>query len=146
MEFIADNYCFGCGQDNPYGLKLIFDWDGDKYYTDFYADNRYQSYKGVLHGGIISTILDELMARYLIEKGLGILTASMEVRFKKRVPTGITVRFMSWQKEKNRDIYIMAASVFLPEGEVAAEATAKFIRAGEFREIREAGKENEDYS
>ncbi len=140
MEFVDDNYCFACGQDNPSGLKLIFHRDGDVYYTDFFTDDRFQGYSGVLHGGITSTIMDEAMARHLTTRGLGILTASMEIRYRKQIPTGVNVRFEAWQKEQKRSIYVMAAKAILPGGEVAAVATAKFIRAGDINvEAREAG-------
>jgi acyl-coenzyme A thioesterase PaaI-like protein len=130
MDFGDNNYCFACGEDNPGGLRLKFHWEGDRYYTDFFTEQRFQGYNGILHGGITSTIMDEVMARHLTTRGFGILTASMELRYRKQIPTGITVRFEAWQKEQRRNIYIMASKAILPGGEVAAEATAKFMYAG----------------
>ncbi len=131
MEFVDDNYCFACGRDNPGGLKLSFHREGDRYCTDFFTAERFQGYSGILHGGVTSTIMDEVMARHLTTRGLGILTASMEIRYRKQIPTGINVRFEAWQKEQKRSIYVMAAKATLPGGEVAAVATAKFMRAGD---------------
>lgn len=130
MDFSDGNYCFACGGDNPCGLKLEFVRDGDLYCTDFYTDRRFQGYNGVLHGGITSTILDEVMARHLTTRGIGIFTVTMETRFKKMIPTGVTVRFEAWQKEQRRNIYTMAARALLPGGETAAESTAKFMQVG----------------
>ncbi|MBS4023756.1 MAG: PaaI family thioesterase [Dethiobacter sp.] len=130
MRFVDDNRCFACGEDNSCGLKLKFYWEDDKYYTDFYTEERFQGYNGILHGGITSTIMDEIMAQHLTVRGLGILTASMEIRYRKQIPTGVTVRFESWQKEQKRNIHVMAARAILPGGEVAAVATAKFMQSG----------------
>ena len=142
MDFEDNNYCFVCGEDNPAGLKLKFHWEGDSYYTDFYTEQHFQGYNGILHGGITSTIMDEVMGKHLTTRGLGILTASMEIRYRKRIPTGVTVRFEARQKEQKRNIYIMEASAILPGGEVAALATAKFIHAGVINNVaREAGSE-----
>jgi uncharacterized protein (TIGR00369 family) len=134
MELEDNNYCFVCGKANPHGLHLEFFSDGEEYYTEFYTDNRYQGYNGVTHGGITATILDEVMAKHLNTQGLGVVTAGMEIRYRKPVPTGITVRFVSKLQDQRRNIYKMSASVYLPDGTVAVEATAKFMQIGETNE------------
>jgi len=131
LEFVDDNRCFACGQNNPSGLRLTFQWDGDEYKTEFYTDDRFQGYTGILHGGITATILDEAMARHLTTRGLAVMTASMELRYKKPVPTGLTLRCIARQAEKNRNLYKMEAVALLPDGTVAVEAAAKFICLGE---------------
>jgi uncharacterized protein (TIGR00369 family) len=131
MKFIDDNRCFVCGKANPYGLQLDFYRDGEEYYTEFYTDSRYQGYTGVTHGGIIATILDEVMAKHLTAQGLGVVTAGMEIRYRKPVPTDIAARFTSRQQERRRNVYIMTAAVHLPDGTVAVEAKAKFMQIGE---------------
>ena len=50
---LGDNYCFACGFDNPYGLKLDFRIEGDRFVTETTLVREYQSYTGVAHGGII---------------------------------------------------------------------------------------------
>ncbi len=144
MDFSDDNYCFACGGDNPYGLQLQFTREGEFYYTDFRAERRFQGYNGILHGGITSTILDEVMARHLTTRGIGIFTATMEIRYKKPIPTGVTVRFTAWQKEQRRNIYIMEAQAVLPGGEIAALATAKFMRVGTISPEPEEGAKDEN--
>ena len=60
-----NDWCFGCGRLNPCGLKLEFsELDGD-YVTHFTGRPEHQGYDGIMHGGIISTLLDEIMARYI---------------------------------------------------------------------------------
>lgn len=137
MKFEDGNRCFVCGKDNPHGLQLDFCRAGEEYYTDFYTDDRYQGYNGVVHGGITATILDEVMARHLTTRGINVVTASMEVRYKKPVPTGITVRFVARETDHKRNIYQMSALALLPDGDVAVEATAKFMQMGETKQEQE---------
>ena len=87
MKLEDDNYCFACGEDNPIGLKLKFIKEVDSISTSFIPEKRHQGYMNFIHGGIASTILDEIMARYLIDiKKLNVMTAKMELRFRKPVP------------------------------------------------------------
>ena len=134
MEFKDDNRCFVCGLANPDGLQLEFHWDEDEMWTDFFTHERYQGYNGVTHGGISATILDEVMAKHLTTRGLGVVTASMEIRYRKPVPTGVIVTFRSRLVEQKRNIYKMAATATLPDGNVAVEATAKFMEIGELKQ------------
>ncbi|MDW7650133.1 MAG: PaaI family thioesterase [Bacillota bacterium] len=130
MKFEDGNRCFVCGKGNPHGLQLEFWRDGDNYITEFYTDERYQGYSGVTHGGITATILDEVMAKHLTTQGLGVVTAGMELRYRKPVPTGVMIRFVAQLDEHRRNIYKMSARAYLPDGGVAVEATAKFVQIG----------------
>jgi len=78
-----DGYCFACGTQNPRGLKLNFyyDTDKDEMVADYKFDRHFQGWEGVLHGGLISTVLDEIMAKAAAEKGLKCVTAELSVRF-----------------------------------------------------------------
>jgi uncharacterized protein (TIGR00369 family) len=131
MKYEDGNRCFVCGKSNPHGLQLEFWHDGEDYVTEFVTDERYQGYNGITHGGITATVLDEVMAKYLTAQGLGVVTASMELRYKKPVPTGVTVRFVAQLIEHRRNIYTMSGKAYLPSGGVAVEATAKFMQIGE---------------
>jgi acyl-coenzyme A thioesterase PaaI-like protein len=80
---VADNYCFVCGKDNPRGLKIKV-----RYYPDACAaetaltlPREYQGWADVIHGGILSTLLDEMMAHAVWKFAGPGLTLSMEVRF-----------------------------------------------------------------
>jgi uncharacterized protein (TIGR00369 family) len=128
MKLVDNNKCFACGVANPHGLKLEFEQDGEDYFCEFYTEERYQGYTGVLHGGIAATILDEVMFKHLNTRDMNVVTASMELRYRKPVPTGVTVRCVARQMSERRNIYVMSAVVILPNGDVAVEATGKFVR------------------
>src|SRR5664280_1144529 len=84
-----NDWCFACGRQNPCGLKLEFEEQADTYVTHFTGGPQHQGYDGIMHGGIISTLLDEVMARYIYAKGMNAVTARLEVRYVKPTPIGV---------------------------------------------------------
>lgn len=93
IELQDDRYCFACGERNPIGLKLDFHWDGDVLSCLFTPLKEHQGYTDIIHGGIITTILDECMAQASIRK-FGTMAATVEitVRFRKALMAGENVR------------------------------------------------------
>ena len=130
MAFEADEMCFACGKDNPIGLHLDFVEEGESYLTVFTASRPYQGYEGIIHGGILATVLDEIMARYAWVKYGPAATARLEVRYKQPAPTGtpITVRSVFTAVRRNGRLFDMAATASMPDGTLLAEATALVMR------------------
>jgi acyl-coenzyme A thioesterase PaaI-like protein len=85
----SDNYqgCFVCGKDNKQGLGLDFYHDKVKQevYTIWKPAGYMQGFDGVVHGGFISMVLDEVMAKVCLFNGKPALTVRIEVRFKRPV-------------------------------------------------------------
>ncbi len=76
--------CFGCGRRNPLGLRLKFSRDGRGVRTEFAPGEQYQGWPDIIHGGIITTMLDEAMGHAVLMGGnFGFLTASIQVNFKR---------------------------------------------------------------
>lgn len=93
MKLEDDSYCFACGNKNPIGLKLKIEPSEDSLSASFTPRKEHQGYKDLLHGGIASVILDEVMARFLIDvKKINVVTAKMEIKFKKPVAIDETIR------------------------------------------------------
>jgi uncharacterized protein (TIGR00369 family) len=88
MKFTDDGYCFVCGPKNPIGLKLDFVFDGKTMKTRFVPQRHHQGYMGIVHGGIISTLLDEAMVKLAIEMGMPAVTAQIEIRLRKALIIG----------------------------------------------------------
>lgn len=80
--------CFACGRDNDVGLKLKFHRDGESVKAEFTPGERYQGWPGVVHGGIICTMLDEALGYAAGFQGLYAVTASMDVQYKKPAMVG----------------------------------------------------------
>jgi uncharacterized protein (TIGR00369 family) len=88
MKFETYGNCFVCGKNNPNGLRLSFEIDQERQTlrSIFIASPTFQGWDGVVHGGIISTLLDEAMAKLIYELGYQAVTASLEIRFRKPAP------------------------------------------------------------
>lgn len=122
LSIISDNpWCFACGPSNPIGLKLAFTKQEDKYSTTFTAGKEHQSYNGVVHGGIISTLLDETMARYIAELGIKAVTARLDIRFREPTPIGEELTISSWITKKRSAMYEMMSEIRRADGTVTVE-------------------------
>jgi len=91
MRLGVDDMCFACGEKNPIGLRLQFRFEGDEYVTTFQVRPEYQGWAGIAHGGLLATVLDEVMARLLWEKQINAITGKLEVRYHKPVSIGDTL-------------------------------------------------------
>ena len=86
-------HCFGCGRDNPIGLKLDMKLDGDRCVAYFTPKAEHESYGDRMHGGLTSTLLDEVMGDYVFRKaGKPAYTARLEIRFRSAIRIGETVK------------------------------------------------------
>ncbi|NPV53289.1 MAG: PaaI family thioesterase [Firmicutes bacterium] len=129
MQLQDNGRCFACGSYNPIGLRLEFKKAGSgRVACCFTPRADYQGYAGITHGGIISTVLDEAMAHAIISQGIGAVTASMEVRFKAPVPIGSSTTVEGLVREVKERLIRAEARLTLPDGTVAAEAVARFVR------------------
>src|SRR5215218_3749618 len=84
----SDHACFGCGDDNPIGLHLRFTPDGEGVIASFVPGPEHQGFDGVVHGGIICSVLDEAMAWATAHAGVWAVTGEMRVRFRKPLSIG----------------------------------------------------------
>lgn len=124
-EIKRGEWCFGCGPQNPIGLKLQF-WEQDEIYiTNFTGQNIHQGYDGIMHGGIVSTLLDEIMARYIHEKGMDAVTAKLEIRYIKPTPIHIPLLIKGRIIRNKGRLFELEGSIELPDGTVTAEGKAK---------------------
>ena len=62
ISITPSDMCFGCGRNNPCGVKLSFDWDGRVAKSEFTPTELHQGWQDIIHGGILTTLLDEAMA------------------------------------------------------------------------------------
>ena len=121
----GDGFCFGCGPNNPYGLHLDFRVENDRFVTKKVLTHEYQSYGGTVHGGIVSTMLDEAMGGYLYEiSGQRSVTARIDVRYRRPTPIGEELTIAGWIDSKKGNFVKMKAEIALPDGTITAEGTA----------------------
>lgn len=125
--YADDGHCFVCGPYNPVGLKLDFVFNGQTITTEFIPRKVHQGYMNIVHGGIISTLLDEVMVKLAIEKGMPAVTAQMDIRLRKAVAVGDRITFMAEIRESTRKLIIAYAKAETDQG-IVADATGKLIR------------------
>ena len=129
MELRDEGVCFVCGKRNESGLKLDFELDKENKVmeTVFSPQDWQQGYAGIVHGGIISTLLDEVMTKLAFELGMDAVTAEISVRFKR--PVGLDKKLLirgEVGEETSKIIYARAEAKF-EDGSLAAEATGKLM-------------------
>jgi len=139
-EFADDGYCFVCGPNNAIGLKLDFSFDGRTISTEFIPQKVHQGYMNIVHGGIISTLLDEVMVKLAIEMGMPAVTAHMDIRLRQAVAIGKKITFSAEIRESTRKLIVAYAKAETDDG-IAADATGKLIRI-EFQKKDSRGQVN----
>jgi len=128
MDIVSDQLCFGCGQDNAAGLKLIFKKEQGKASSEFILDRKFQGYQNVIHGGVIAVILDEAMVHAAMSEGLFPVTAEMTIRYKQPLYVEKTLFVEGMLTERGSRILEARAYISDKEnGTVCAESTAKLI-------------------
>ncbi|MBU1317650.1 MAG: PaaI family thioesterase [candidate division Zixibacteria bacterium] len=129
-EVVRYKDCFVCGEQNEIGLKAkFFVRDDGAVISKIVADARFQGYKDVLHGGIISSMLDEVMIKAVLAKGVFAVTAEMTVKFKRPVLTGQKISFTGTVTEERRRVFKAVGSAVNDLGEEVASSKATYLEA-----------------
>jgi acyl-coenzyme A thioesterase PaaI-like protein len=117
--------CFACGQNNPIGLKLTFTKDGNTLKTEFTPGEFHQGWPGVVHGGILTCLLDEAMNYAAYFEGITCITASMQIRLKQPVEVEKPLVISASVTKNRRKIIETKARACLKDGTVVAEGSSK---------------------
>ena len=123
--------CFICGLENPIGLKLkIYQTAPGEVETSFTAPEHFQGYPGVLHGGIVATILDEISGRALMGDAHSprfMYTGRLQIKYRKNVPIGVPLRIVGKAINSKRKTAEGWAGIYDQEGTLLAEASSLLI-------------------
>lgn len=127
LEHVS-NGCFVCGPGNPIGLKLKFRLEDDVCRSEFTSDSRHVGYKDVTHGGIVFSLLDDVMANWLWLQGVQCFTAKADIRYRAQLPVGVPVNLEGRCLKRKARLALMEGKVIRQDNEeVVAEATASFM-------------------
>ena len=101
----TQNRCVVCGQENPYGLHIHFVRERDGAITaEWRPTENWEGFEGIVHGGIISTVLDEAMSKAVAAMNYEALTGELRVRFRRHVAAGENLRIRGWVVEKGQTV------------------------------------------
>jgi acyl-coenzyme A thioesterase PaaI-like protein len=129
FDFAAHN-CFACGTLNANGLGLVLHLEHERSWTELALDRRFEGWEGIAHGGIVSTILDEVMAWSLVASDNWGVTARLALEFRRPVPIETAIRADGWvTRSRRRVVDTSARLVELETGIELATATGVYVAA-----------------
>ncbi len=125
------NRCFVCGPGNDRGLGVPFRLDDDVCRAEFTPTESYTGYDGVVHGGILFCLLDDVMANWLYLKGERCFTARAEVRYRQPLAVGTPVRMEGRLLRRKGRVAVIEGKIFRQDNDdVVVEATGSFMLDG----------------
>lgn len=122
----SDGLCFVCGPDNARGLRLKVEGCEGRCSFSWTPDLCFQGWEGILHGGIVTAVLDEAMAYAAMSVAGHSATTEISVTFRKPVMTRKEILVRA-EVESNRGRLTLTRGEVLQDGQVMATAKARFL-------------------
>jgi acyl-coenzyme A thioesterase PaaI-like protein len=119
------DYCFVCGRLNPHGLHMTFFDNGvDEVYADYTVGAAYQGYPGLVHGGIVAAMLDEVVGRVAMigDHHHFMMTVRLDLKYRHPVPVETPLRLVGRSERMRGRLGRAVGKLQLPGGIVAVEA------------------------
>lgn len=122
------NNCFVCGTGNPIGLGVVFRLEDDVCRAEFTPQPEHMGYDKVTHGGIVFSLLDDVMANWIWLQGQQCFTARADIRYRSELPVGTPVRLEGRCVKRKGRLAMMEGKVIREADDfVVAEASASFM-------------------
>lgn len=123
--------CFACGPNEAHGLRLHYRFlDAETIEAPIAFDRRFQGFNGVIHGGLLTTALDDAMANIACLQGETAVTGEINVRFRRPVLVGETVMVRAWVVRRAGKVMECEGSIIDLDGLIRAESKGKFLITG----------------
>ena len=136
FEF-APHHCFGCGTLNTHGLQMTMHLESARSWTELELARPFEGWEGIAHGGIVCTILDEVMAWALVAEDNWGVTARISVSFKRPVSVGQAIRADGWVTRSRRRLVETAGRIVDADtGVELATATGTYVAADAARKAQ----------
>lgn len=121
------SHCLFCGSSNPMSLRLAFEALEDGGVKALYtAPPELQGYDGIVHGGILASLLDSAMTHCLFHMGVRALTCDLHVRYLQSVPMGVPLEIRARVLSSRLPVHLLESEV-RADGTLMARAEAKFL-------------------
>ena len=128
LQARTQNRCVVCGRENPNGLRIRFVRERDGAITaEWRPTENWEGFVGIVHGGIVGTVLDEAMSKAVAARNYEALTGELRVRFRHYVAAGETLRIRGWVVEKVKRLVKAEATLIAADGSERAHAWARFL-------------------
>jgi acyl-coenzyme A thioesterase PaaI-like protein len=119
--------CFVCSPHNPIGLGVKFEYDNGVCRGEFEPNEHHVGFDGIAHGGIIFSVLDDVMANWIfLQQGRG-FTAKCEIRYRDPLPVGTKILLECRFKRRKGRLVQLSSSAVRADGTLVAEADASFM-------------------
>ena len=125
----ADHNCFACGDTNPIGMHLHIELGEGTASTTWTPGRDFVGWEDKVHGGLLSTLLDEVMAWAPSSYDSWAVTAEMSIRFRSPANPGEELTAKAWVDQRRRRIYHVRGQVHGADGRLIAEAEGRFLGA-----------------
>ncbi len=125
-----DGNCFACGPENAAGMHLAFAPSPEGATCRATLDQRYQGWRGTVHGGIAMALIDEAMAHAAGYAGHRGVTASVSVRFRRPVPVGEPVEVIGRVTWSRRNVLGVEADIRDARGTLLVHGEGSFVSKG----------------
>ena len=125
----ADHHCFACGASNPIGMRLHIELSEGAARTEWVVGEDYVGWSDKLHGGIIATLLDEVMAWAPSSFDSWAVTAEMTVRYRAAASPGDRLTATGRVAKRRRRIYEVVGEVRGPDNRLIAEGRGTYLGA-----------------
>jgi uncharacterized protein (TIGR00369 family) len=125
----ADHNCFACGAANPIGMQLHIELGDGSASTEWVVGDDYVGWSDKVHGGIVATLLDEVMAWAPSSFDSWAVTAEMSVRYRSPASPGERLLAKGRVTERRRRIYTVRGEVRTADGRLIAEGSGRYLGA-----------------
>jgi len=125
----ADHNCFACGDKNPIGMRLHIELGEGTATTTWTPSADFVGWEDKVHGGLLATLLDEVMAWAPSSYDSWAVTAEMRIRYRTPANPGETLSARGWVDQRRRRIYHVRGEVRGADGRLIADAEGRFLGA-----------------
>lgn len=124
----SHRYCLMCGRDNPlsFGLKFIQD-DSGAVSTTFTGNCSLQGYTGIMHGGVLSALLDTAMAQCLLHQDIEAVTGELSVRYLEQIDCEESMLIRAWIDSSLPPLYHLKSQIIIND-KVVCKAKGRFMQ------------------
>ena len=120
--------CFVCGNANSSGINTEFFSTGEEVYTEVTFGQNHVGYDNIVHGGVISALLDETaMWACFVETGRLFFTIELNIRFKRKLAPNIKTKAIGKLAELKKSYAISESKLTDEKGNIYASATGKYF-------------------